>query len=83
MLSTRFYRPTCFRLGVLAIIFAELFRGAATLVEMKRAHIRAVLDDCGWKVSGKGNAADRLGLSRSTLQFQMKKLGITRPERGA
>ena len=36
---------------------------------------------CGWKVAGKGNAAERLGLSRSTLQFRMTKLGIHRPDR--
>jgi transcriptional regulator with GAF, ATPase, and Fis domain len=51
----------------------------ATLVEMERAHILSVLDACGWKVSGKGHAADRLGLSRTTLQSRMKKIGITRP----
>ena len=28
---------------------------------------------------GQGNAADRLGLNRSTLQFRMKKLGLARP----
>jgi transcriptional regulator with GAF, ATPase, and Fis domain len=55
----------------------------ASLAEAERAHIRAVLDACGWKLSGKGNAADRLGLNRSTLQFRMKKLGLARPERGA
>ena len=38
-----------------------------------------MLDECGWKIAGKGNAADRLGLNRSTLQFRMKKLGIARP----
>jgi formate hydrogenlyase transcriptional activator len=52
---------------------------ASTLEEVERRHIRAVLAACGWKVAGKGNAADRLGLSRSTLQFRMKKLGISRP----
>jgi transcriptional regulator with GAF, ATPase, and Fis domain len=52
----------------------------ASLADANRAHIRAVLDECGWKVMGKGNAADRLGLKRSTLQYRMKKLGITRPE---
>jgi formate hydrogenlyase transcriptional activator len=51
----------------------------ASLAEMERAHIRVVLDECGWKVGGKGNAADRLGLRRSTLQYRMKKLGIARP----
>ena len=55
----------------------------ASLAEAERAHIRAVLDECGWKISGPGNAADRLGLKRSTLQFRMKKLGIERPGRGA
>jgi formate hydrogenlyase transcriptional activator len=51
----------------------------ATLAEAERAHIAAVLEECGWKISGKGNAAERLGLKRSTLQFRMKKLGIARP----
>jgi transcriptional regulator with PAS, ATPase and Fis domain len=51
----------------------------ASLAEAERAHILAVLEDCGWKVSGKGNAADRLGLRRSTLQYRMSKLGIARP----
>jgi len=54
----------------------------ASLAEAERAHIRAVLDECGWKISGKGNAADRLGLKRSTLQFRMKKLGLARPGTG-
>ena len=54
----------------------------STLEEVERQHIRAVLTACGWKVAGKGNAAEKLGLSRSTLQFRMKKLGIERPGRG-
>ena len=54
----------------------------ASLAEAERAHIRAVLDECGWKIAGKGNAADRLGLKRSTLQFRMKKLGLARPGTG-
>jgi transcriptional regulator with GAF, ATPase, and Fis domain len=53
----------------------------ATLEDVERAHILAVLAECGWKVAGPGNAADRLGLNRSTLQFRMKKLGIERPAR--
>ena len=51
----------------------------ATLAEAERAHILAVLEECGWKVSGKGHAAERLGLSRTTLQSKMKRLGIARP----
>jgi transcriptional regulator with GAF, ATPase, and Fis domain len=55
----------------------------ATLAELERAHILSVLEECGWKISGKSNAADRLGLKRSTLQFRMKKLGIQRPVHGS
>jgi transcriptional regulator with GAF, ATPase, and Fis domain len=54
-----------------------------TLAEMERAHIRSVLEECGWKLSGKGNAAERLGLKRSTLQYRMSKLGIHRPAHGS
>jgi len=54
-----------------------------SLAEMERAHILAVIEECGWKLSGKGNAADRLGLKRSTLQFRMAKHGIHRPVHGA
>ena len=56
-------------------------RSGARLDEVQRAHIEDVLRQCEWKVAGKGNAADRLGLRRGTLQFRMKKLGIQRPER--
>ncbi|MGQ0593030.1 MAG: helix-turn-helix domain-containing protein [Gammaproteobacteria bacterium] len=35
------------------------------------------MEACGWQVSGKG-AAELLGLRPSTLDFRMKKLGITR-----
>jgi transcriptional regulator with PAS, ATPase and Fis domain len=54
-----------------------------SLDDVQRAHIEEVLRQCGWKVAGKGNAAERLGLKRGTLQFRMKKLGIQRPESGA
>jgi formate hydrogenlyase transcriptional activator len=54
-------------------------RDGSRLDEVERAHILAVLESCGWRISGKGNAAERLGLNRSTLQFRIKKLGIRRP----
>ena len=54
---------------------------SARLEDVERDHIVAVLAECGGRVSGKGNAADRLGLNRSTLQFRMKKLGIERRPR--
>jgi transcriptional regulator with PAS, ATPase and Fis domain len=53
-----------------------------SLDDVQRAHIQEVLRQCGWKVAGKGNAAERLGLKRGTLQFRMKKLGIQRPAGG-
>ena len=45
----------------------------------KRRHILAVLQKSDWRISGKGGAAEILGLKRTTLQSKMKKLGIRRP----
>jgi formate hydrogenlyase transcriptional activator len=50
-----------------------------TLEEAERGHIVATLTDTKWVVAGPRGAAARLGMNRSTLQFRMKKLGITRP----
>ena len=44
----------------------------------ERAHIVAVLDSTGWKISGPDGAAEKLGLAPSTLRSRMKKLGIGR-----
>jgi formate hydrogenlyase transcriptional activator len=68
--------------------FVDVFTGATTppgmrLDEVERRHIETVLRQCGWKLAGRGNAAERLGLKRGTLQFRMKKLGIRRPAQGA
>jgi transcriptional regulator with GAF, ATPase, and Fis domain len=52
---------------------------SVNLQEVERSHITGVLETCGWKVKGAGNAADRLGLKESTLRSRMKKLGIERP----
>jgi transcriptional regulator with GAF, ATPase, and Fis domain len=49
------------------------------LEAVERAHIIRVLERCGWKVKGSGNAAERLGLHDSTLRGRMRKLGIERP----
>ena len=53
---------------------------SATLEEVERRHILAVLKDTNWVFSGPRGAAARLGIKRSTLQFRMKKLGISRPD---
>ena len=49
------------------------------LADVEREHIRGVLERCGWRVNGAGNAAEVLGLHPNTLRFRMKKLGIARP----
>jgi transcriptional regulator with GAF, ATPase, and Fis domain len=56
-------------------------RSSASLEEVDRTHIVAVLEQCGWTVKGPGQAAERLGLAPSTLRYRMKKLGIQRPPR--
>jgi len=50
-----------------------------TLADVEREHIRAVLKQTRWVLSGPSGAAARLGMNRSTLHFRMKKLGIVRP----
>ena len=51
----------------------------ATLAAAERAHILAVLEETGWVLGGPHGAAMRLGIKRSTLQFRLRKLGLTRP----
>lgn len=50
-----------------------------TLEEMERQHIRDVLEQANWRVSGDKGAAAILGLKPTTLEARMKKLGISRP----
>ena len=54
-------------------------RASLTMEEMERRHILSVLEQSNWVFSGQNGAAARLGLKRSTLQFRMRKLGISRP----
>ena len=51
-----------------------------TLQEAERRHIVAALERSGWVLAGPNGAAARLGMKRSTLQFRMSKLGITKPQ---
>jgi formate hydrogenlyase transcriptional activator len=53
---------------------------SGTLEEVKRQHILATLKETNWVFAGPRGAAARLGIKRSTLQFRMKKLGISRPK---
>jgi formate hydrogenlyase transcriptional activator len=49
-----------------------------TLDETQRCQILAVLQQTGWRVSGKNGAAIILGLKPTTLESRMAKLGIKR-----
>ncbi len=53
--------------------------GQKTLEAVEREHILHVLEQTGWKVSGKGSASEILGLDRSTLRARMTKLNIEKP----
>nr|WP_251106542.1 sigma 54-interacting transcriptional regulator [Alloacidobacterium dinghuense] len=55
--------------------------GMMTLEEMERRHILYVLNQTNWVFSGPNGAAAKLGMKRPTLQFRMRKLGISRPSR--
>jgi transcriptional regulator with GAF, ATPase, and Fis domain len=48
------------------------------LDEIERRHITTVLDHVRWRIRGERGASEILGLKPSTLEFRMKKLGITR-----
>ena len=50
-----------------------------TLREIERGHIVNMLERTGWRIKGKGGAAEILGIKPATLYSRMKKLGITRP----
>lgn len=54
--------------------------GRKSLSDVERNHILNVLREIGWRVRGKGGAAEILDLNPSTLESRMKKLGITRPK---
>jgi formate hydrogenlyase transcriptional activator len=49
-----------------------------TLAELERAHIMETLRKVNWVVGGRGGAAAKLGLPRTTLIARMRKLGISR-----
>ncbi|HXA77882.1 MAG TPA: sigma 54-interacting transcriptional regulator [Candidatus Acidoferrales bacterium] len=50
----------------------------SVLEEAERRHLMDVLQATNWVVAGPNGAAIRLGMKRSTLQFRMQKLGISR-----
>jgi transcriptional regulator with GAF, ATPase, and Fis domain len=50
-----------------------------SLDAIQRLHIERILRECGWRINGTGNAAERLGLHPNTLRFRMQKLGVVCP----
>jgi formate hydrogenlyase transcriptional activator len=50
-----------------------------TLADAEREHILDTLGKANWVLGGANGAAARLGMKRSTLQWKMKKLNISRP----
>ena len=52
---------------------------SGSLEEAERKHILGVLLKTGWRIAGKGGAAEILEMKRTTLLSKIKKLGIKRP----
>ena len=49
-----------------------------SLFAAERHHVLRILDRCGWRVRGRGGAAEALGLPPTTLESKMARLGIRR-----
>jgi transcriptional regulator with GAF, ATPase, and Fis domain len=62
---------------------ADLTRGAvlpeAAFRELERRNLVNALKQANWKISGKGGAAETLGIKPSTLESRMKAFGIEKP----
>ena len=56
---------------------------AGTLEEMERRYVEDALRRCRWRINGRGNSAEVLGLHPNTLRNRMKKFGIERPKGAA
>jgi formate hydrogenlyase transcriptional activator len=52
---------------------------APTLEDLERQHILDALTASRWVLAGPSGAAARLGMKRTSLQYKMQKLGISRP----
>lgn len=50
-----------------------------TLEDFERDHILRTLNESSWVIAGPSGAAAKLGMKRTSLQYKMQKLGITRP----
>jgi formate hydrogenlyase transcriptional activator len=55
-------------------------RGVTRLLDVERQHIRTVLERTGWRIRGRGGAAELLDLKPSTLEGRMVRHGLRRPD---
>lgn len=53
-------------------------RHTPAMEDVQRNLIRRILEECRWVIGGVSGAAQKLGMKRTSLQYRMKKLGITR-----
>jgi formate hydrogenlyase transcriptional activator len=72
--------------AVLNVSLADLTRTSplpvgVTLAEADRLHILRIIRQAEGRIGGKGGAASRLGLPRTTLLSKMRRLGISPGER--
>jgi formate hydrogenlyase transcriptional activator len=58
-------------------------RNVSRLSDAERHAILRAVEVAGWRISGRGGAAEILGLKPTTLHAKMKKLGIHRPSAAA
>jgi DNA-binding NtrC family response regulator len=56
---------------------------SGTLEEVEKRRIIEALKTTGWRVSGKGGAAEILGINPKTLASRMQRLGIQRNKKNA
>src|SRR5271167_2167522 len=61
-------------------ISRQTYDSEGTLREKEREHIVEILRQTHGALSGPSGAAARLGLKRTTLQYKMQRLGITRTD---
>jgi PAS domain S-box-containing protein len=62
---------------------AAAYLTEAEMRERQRANLVAALEAADWRISGKGGAAERLGIKPTTLADRMRALGVARPRRRA
>jgi transcriptional regulator with GAF, ATPase, and Fis domain len=58
---------------------AQASAASRDMKDVERAHIRAVLEQTGWRIRGPHGAARILAIKPTTLETRMARLGILRP----